>query len=513
MRIIRLQAEGFKRLVAVDITPEGDLIEVRGNNGNGKSSVLDAIYAALAGAGAAPEKPVREGEEAAVIRLDLGELIVTRTFTAAGTTGLKVTTPDGAAYGSGQTMLDKLVGHISFDPLAFLALKPEEQAEELRKLVTIADPETGEVLNLAAIETANAADYAKRRDVNRDGTALKARIDAMGGVRHVPDDAPDRAAVVAAMQGAAEWNAGVERERARRERRAQEAEECRNLARNADARADELRAELARAEAAANEQRGEATNIDAELEALPELAEPRDVADLSAKLEEADRIAENVRVNEERAALLGQFDELRKSSEALTKAMSERNAKRAAAIAAATMPVEGLALELSPEGKLGVAFNAVPFSQASDAERLRVSVAVAMAANPELRVLRLKDASLLDKGAVDALRQLATDNAFQIWAEFVGDEGPGIVMEAGEVRGADAPEPLPKPRQRKAAAASGSEPADEGEKAEAPAIVSHGTTPAASGPGSTLFERMAEASREQRKPPRAMTEFVTKPRS
>ena len=88
MRIIRLQAEGFKRLVAVDITPEGDLVEIRGNNGNGKSSVLDAIFAALGGAAAFPAKPVREGEEAAVIRLDLGELLVTRYFTAAGTTGL-----------------------------------------------------------------------------------------------------------------------------------------------------------------------------------------------------------------------------------------------------------------------------------------------------------------------------------------------------------------------------------------------------------------------------------------
>ena len=141
MRIVRLQAEGFKRIVAVDITPEGDLVEVRGNNENGKSSVLDAIFAALGGAEAAPERPVRDGEEAAVIRLDLGELVVTRYFTAAGTTGLKVTTPDGAAYGSAQTMLDKLVGKISFDPLAFRDLKPAEQADELRKLVELVDPE------------------------------------------------------------------------------------------------------------------------------------------------------------------------------------------------------------------------------------------------------------------------------------------------------------------------------------------------------------------------------------
>jgi RecA/RadA recombinase len=479
MRIIRLQAEGFKRLVAVDITPEGDLIEVRGENGNGKSSVLDAIYAALGGADAAPEMPVREGEEAAVIRLDLGELIVTRYFTEAGTTGLKVTTPDGAAYGSAQTMLDKLVGAISFDPLEFLELRPEEQAEELRKLVTIADPKTGEVVDLKAIEEANAADYAKRRDVNRDGKTLAARIEAMGGVRFVPDDAPDRAAIVAAMQGAAETNAAIERERADRDRRARLLETSADALLGMRERATALRNELMRLEEDIAAKALEISTGEAELGKLPPLDEPVDVADLSAQLEEADRIAENVRVNEERARLMGEFAELKRSSEAHTVAMTERNAKRAAAIAAAQMPVEGLALDLGEDGKLGVLFAGVPFSQASDAERLRVSAAVAMAANPTLRVLRLKNASLLDKRAVETLRGLATDNDFQIWAEFVGDEGPGIIMEAGEVRGADKPEPLPKPRQRKK---------DEPEAREGESV-SHGTT--AGGRGTCAARRFA----------------------
>ena len=513
MRIIRLQAEGFKRLVAVDISPEGDLVELRGNNGNGKSSVLDAIFAALGGAGAAPERPVRDGEESAVIRLDLGDLIVTRYFTAEGTTGLKVTTPDGASYSSAQTMLDKLVGAISFDPLAFRSLKPDEQAEELRKLVDIIDPETGEEVDLEELAKEREAVFAKRRDVNRDGRALKSRIDALPGVAHVPDDASDPAELRDRLASAATHNEKV----AAAERRREEYEKA--LA-NYVAREAELEAEL----------KAVRVNIENGRKALAELPEAEkriDTDEVRAALEEAERIAENVRENERRAALKSEFETLRTSSEALTEQLKAIDKRRAEAISSAKMPVEGLELATDDDGKLSVLFDGVPFSQASDAERLRVSCAVAMAANPELRVLRLKDASLLDKAAIETLREMASSSDFQIWAEFVGDEGPGIVMEAGEVRGADKPEPLDKPRKRKAKAEP--EPR-EGEVAKGGdlAAPSEPETPAnppekggdrkpadksPAGP-STLFERMSETeSAAPAKPkPRAMSEFTTKPK-
>ena len=60
MKIIELRAENFKRLRAIDITPDGHLVEIRGKNGQGKSSVLDGIWALFASAEALPPRPVRE---------------------------------------------------------------------------------------------------------------------------------------------------------------------------------------------------------------------------------------------------------------------------------------------------------------------------------------------------------------------------------------------------------------------------------------------------------------------
>lgn len=49
MKIIRLQANNIKKLTAIEISPEGNIITLAGNNGAGKSSILDSIVYALGG--------------------------------------------------------------------------------------------------------------------------------------------------------------------------------------------------------------------------------------------------------------------------------------------------------------------------------------------------------------------------------------------------------------------------------------------------------------------------------
>ncbi len=98
MKIIEFRAERFKRLSAVEITPEGNTVIISGKNGQGKSSVLDAIWLALGGGNATKDSattvPIKEGEKDAVVRLDLGDMVVTRKWTASGST-LTVEGADG----------------------------------------------------------------------------------------------------------------------------------------------------------------------------------------------------------------------------------------------------------------------------------------------------------------------------------------------------------------------------------------------------------------------------------
>jgi len=95
----------------------------------------------------------------------------------------------------------------------------------------------------------------------------------------------------------------------------------------------------------------------------------------------------------------------------------------------AKFPIDGLGFN-----EQGVTFNGIPFKQCSSAERLKVSLAMAMALNPELKVIRITNGNLLDSSNMTIVEQMAKDNDYQIWLEMVDESGSmGIYIEDGEV--------------------------------------------------------------------------------
>jgi len=111
-KLISIAIENFKRLeVAYLEFPDG-VTEITGANGNGKSSVLDAITALLTGKGGVPPDAIHHGKEFARIQGSLGDLIVTLDVTKGANgkqeTKLKVESTDGARYGSPQAILDEI---------------------------------------------------------------------------------------------------------------------------------------------------------------------------------------------------------------------------------------------------------------------------------------------------------------------------------------------------------------------------------------------------------------------
>lgn len=60
MKIIKFRADNVKRLTAVEITPDGNMVQITGKNGQGKTSVLDAIWWALGGKENIQGQPIRK---------------------------------------------------------------------------------------------------------------------------------------------------------------------------------------------------------------------------------------------------------------------------------------------------------------------------------------------------------------------------------------------------------------------------------------------------------------------
>lgn len=450
MKIISLQAENIKRLVAVQIDPKGNMVQLTGKNAQGKSSVLDAIWLALKYADVKQEKPVREGEETGRIRLDLGEIIVTRKFKVDPTSGehtstITVTAADGATHKSPQTMLDGLLSSLTFDPLEFSRADPDRQVKAIRRLLPGIDFEKTAGLNKT--------DFDARTELNRKARDLKGELVALHAASpEEPVTRVDKTALVTALTNASTTNADIEKRTANR---ADAKEEVKDDRAEAERLVKEAEASLVAAKAKADELKIKAQTLEDKLAALAPLAPLVDVTVLAKQINDADAHNALVDAYEKLQAKKKELATAEAQATNLTMNIDARNAAEAAAIQAAKLPVEGLSL-----GPDGVMLKGLPFNQASGAERLRTSAAIAMSHNPKLRVILIKDGSLLDEDGLALLAKMAEEHDYQLWIERVDSSGTiGFVLEDGHVKGqvlAPVEEPAKKAKPKAPAAAAGS---------------------------------------------------------
>jgi DNA repair exonuclease SbcCD ATPase subunit len=416
MRIIKLTAENVKRLKAVEITPDGDVVVIAGRNGQGKSSVLDSIWYALEGGTAlkGTKRPLRDGEDHGAITLDLGDIVVTRTFTGNGTS-LTVSNADGSAtFNSPQKMLDKLIGSLSFDPLGFTQMDEKTQLATLVDLVELP-------FDLDEMADKRQTLYAHRTEAGRELKALQGQLAALAAP---DDDTPTEE--VSATTILDEQNAHmrlVENYQAAQERVAALVSDRTEMA----AAVAALEAEL---DAARDTLAQDDLAIAAAKEAAEALEAPPEV-DFHERLAGVEDTNRRVREAKSYAETAGVVERIAHTIAAFTEGIELLDKEKESALSAATLPIDGLSFDDS-----GVTYNGIPFSQCSSAEQLRVSMAMAMALNPEIRVIRIMDGSLLDSENMGLIAEMAAEKDYQVWAEVVDESGKvGITIEDGEVVG------------------------------------------------------------------------------
>lgn len=414
MRVLKLTVENIMRVSAVEITPQGNVVVIGGRNAQGKSSVLSAIVMALGGKGESVAQPVRHGEERGRIVVDLGEIVVERVFRAAGGTTLAVRAASGAVFPSPQAMLNALVGKLAFDPLEFARADAKSQADTLRALAGI---------DTAALEVERATHFAQRtetaREVDRLAKVLLSMPSPPPGVE-VPEVEPDISSLL--VQAA-------QLEHRNGERRAVAA--AGNLARSSQQHAHQaliqaeetvkkMEAGLRQAQAVLAQRQ---TALEAAAEAVRRADEAtataqaamEDPAPLTARVGAWQETARLCREAKAKREIEEQWLDKQKFAADLTRAILAVDEKKRQAVAAAKFPVVGLSI-----GEAGVTFNGVPFQQASSAEQLRASVAIGLALNPKLKVMIVRDGSLLDEDGLLLLADLANEHDAQVWVERVG---------------------------------------------------------------------------------------------
>jgi len=413
-RIVRLQAQNVKKLKAIDITPKpgAPLVIVAGNNGEGKTSVLDAIMWALGGADAVPKDPIRHGQTKAIATVDLGEFTATRTISAKGNS-LEVRRK-GIRQDQPQTILNDLLGRLTFDPLEFSRMKPAQRLETLLSLVDLS-------LNLTAHAAKRKEAFDRRTGVNQRKRDLTGELrELVEPDAELPTEPVNVGALVASknqMQQVIDSN-----ERIRREFTAEVSA------------ADNLRVSIEKSKCDLEEQEKQLAVADDRIKTRRtgvERLETPDMATIDAQIADAHNLNTKIVRATDYAQKVQRLGAVTAEVDELSAEIQTLDEMKESTLAAAEFPVDGLSFA---DGD--VSFNSILFDQLSSAEQLRVSLAMAMAMNPQLRVVRITDGSLLDETSLGIVRDMAQEKDYQVWIECVGNRADAtVVIEDGEAVG------------------------------------------------------------------------------
>lgn len=408
MKIIKLQAENFKKIKAIEIIPKDNTIIISGRNGQGKTSILDAIWIALEGRAAAKNniRPIRDGEDHANVVLEIDDMIITRKWADNNKSILEITNKEGAVFKSPQALLDKIIGKLSFNPLHFSLMKPDEQKKALIEALNLD-------IDLNKLDEQHIESYGVRTMINRDIKNAKGHLKTLC---YPGKDQPKEEISIKSLTD--DYTFAISKIRKR--------DELNQHLNTNFQRYTDLGKQIEQIEAIRKELNETMLNQENELETVI----VPDLVAIQQELDHVDETNKQIRDAKEWHKVKAEITKYEQKSQAKTDELIELEKIKLEAIRNANIPIEGLGYD-----ETGVIYNSIPLKQCSASEQLKISMSIAMAANPELRVIRITDGSLIDSENMKIIEKMATDKDFQIWLEAVDESGKiGIYIEDGEIK-------------------------------------------------------------------------------
>lgn len=419
--ITALEVENLKRVRAVTLKPEpAGLTVIGGRNGQGKTSVLDAIVWALGGDRYKPSRPVHDGADQAAIRLELsnGITVERRGSTAA----LKVSGKSG-----GQTLLNEFVNELALNLPKFMASGAADKARMLLDCF----PGLGK--RLQDLNERIRALYADRLAVGRIADQKEKHAADLPFHEDAPETPLTGAEMSARMEEALRLNAR------NREMRAQAEQADERLA-TAAARLRDAQGRVTDAEARLRELKREAELRQADLASAKGAAEAAkasaadlkdaDTAAVQAELERIDEINAKVRTNATKSDAKDTARRMRLDYNSKTDEVEAARAERLKLLSTVQMPLDGLSVD--EEGEL--LYGGQKWDCMSASEQLRVAAAICAAVKPACRFVLLDRLEAMDRETLGQFSSWLAERGLQCIGTrvSVGDEC-SIVIEDGVV--------------------------------------------------------------------------------
>ncbi|WP_296012665.1 AAA family ATPase [uncultured Adlercreutzia sp.] len=414
VKITALEAENVKRVKAVAMrpAPEG-LTVIGGRNGQGKTTVLDAIAWALGGDRYRPSEPHREGsvsDPRLKVELSNGLTVERR----GKNSSLYVTDPSGKR--AGQQLLNSLVEQLALDLPRFLEQKSAEKAKTLLEVIGVGD-------ELNRLEAEEQAAYDKRTAVGQLERQKRALAEEMPFDPDAPAEPVSAAELVQRQTEILGRNAENQR------KRMEAAESARKV--------EALTADLERADAQLAEMQARRSGLVIELARASEdamLAEKtaQELVDeatdeIEASIAEIDAVNARVRDNERRAAALAEADALKEEYDGLTEQVEAARKEKLALLEGADLPLPGLSVE---RGEL--TYNGRQWDGMSGSDQLKVATAIVRALKPSCGFVLVDKLEQFDPATLAEFGEWAASEGLQIIGTRVAtDDTCSIVIEDG----------------------------------------------------------------------------------
>lgn len=404
VKINELLIENVKRVKAVQFEPSADgLTIIGGRNGQGKTSVLDAIAWALGGNNYKPSVPERDGALVPPnLHLELSNgLIVER---KGKNSTLKVTDPNGNK--SGQQLLNEFVSTLALDLPKFINGSDKDKADSLLKILGIGDV-------LAQLDTKENQLYAQRTEVGRIADRKKKAADEMPMYPNVPKEPVSATELIKQQQEILARNGENEQKR-------QNAARYEQILANAQIAFDEAKAALQKAEQDCLTARKSAEDLHDE-----------STAELGKNLAEIEALNIKIRANSTKEAAEIEANNLQQEYDGLTEQIESVREERSKLLDSAELPLPGLSVK---DGKL--IYNNMPWDGMSGSDQLKVATAIVRKLNPQCGFVLMDKLEQMDLETLQEFGAWLKQEGLQVIATRVstGDEC-SIIIEDGMVNG------------------------------------------------------------------------------
>lgn len=406
VKINRLEIENVKRVKAVRLSPSAKgLTIIGGKNGQGKTSVLDAIAWALGGKKFEPTQPYRDGSMTSPkLRVELSNGLIVERGGKNGT--LKVLDPSGAK--GGQKLLDAFIDELALDLPKFMQASDAEKGKILLQIIGVGD-------KLAEMDREEATLYNRRTEIGRIAEQKSKFAAEMTYYPDVPKEPVSASDLIQQQQEILKKNAENQRLRENAEKLQAELGAAEKALRDAQARVEDLTKKVKIARKCAEDLHDESTE---ELE--------RNIADVDA-------LNVKIRANLDREKAELDAETYSKQYDSLTQEIESVRDSRKALLDSAELPLPELSVK---EGKL--LYKGQQWDGMSGAERLRVATAIVRKLKPECGFVLMDKLEQMDQDTLADFGAWLEAEGLQVIATRVstGDEC-SIIIEDGYVLGGE----------------------------------------------------------------------------